>query len=37
VALTLAVRPAFCIDGSTAIKETDGIIEGKKVYTLDIH
>jgi len=36
VSTTLAVRPAFCIDGSTAIKETDGIIEGKKVYTLDI-
>lgn len=36
VSLTLAVRPAFCIDGNTAIKEMDGIIEGKKVYTLDI-
>lgn len=35
VSQTLAVRPAFCIDGSTAIKEMDGIIEGEKVYTLD--
>ncbi len=36
VSIILAVRPAFCIDKSTAIKESNSLIEGKTVYLLDM-
>jgi hypothetical protein len=34
VSYTFSLRPAFCLEGNTAVVETDEIVEGRKVYVL---
>ena len=30
------LRPAFCVDNNLKVKKSEGIVEGKSVYTLDL-